>query len=60
MDEGVREVLAGEEAWIVGGAIRDELLDRPVLDLDVACRDPRDAAHRYARRVGGAAFPLSV
>lgn len=59
MDEGVREVLAGEEAWIVGGAIRDELLDRPVLDLDVACRDPRDAAHRYARRVGGAAFPLS-
>ena len=59
MDEHVREVLAGEEAWIVGGAIRDELLGRPVLDLDVACRDPRDAAHRYARRVGGAAFPLS-
>ena len=59
MDEAVREVLAGEEAWIVGGAIRDELLGRPVLDLDVACRDPRDAAHRYARRVGGAAFPLS-
>jgi len=59
MDEGVREVLAGEEAWIVGGAIRDELLGRPVLDLDVACRGPRDAAHRYASRVGGAAFPLS-
>jgi hypothetical protein len=59
MDEAVREVLAGEEAWIVGGAIRDELLGRPVLDLDVACRDPRAAAHRYARRVGGAAFPLS-
>jgi hypothetical protein len=59
MDDGVREVLAGEEAWIVGGAIRDELLGRPVLDLDVACRDPRDAAHRYARRVRGAAFPLS-
>ena len=59
MDECVREVLAGEEAWIVGGAIRDELLGRPVLDLDVACREPKDAAHRYARRVGGAAFPLS-
>jgi len=59
MDEPVREVLAGEEAWIVGGAIRDELLGRPVLDLDVACRDPRSAAHRYASRVGGAAFPLS-
>ena len=59
MDEVVREVLAGEEAWIVGGAIRDQLLGRPVLDVDVACRDPRNAAHRYARRVGGAAFPLS-
>ena len=59
MDEVVREVLAGEEAWIVGGAIRDQLLGRPVLDVDVACRDPRSAAHRYARRVGGAAFPLS-
>ena len=59
MDERVREVLAGEEAWIVGGAIRDELLGRPVLDVDVACRDPRAAAHRYAGRVGGAAFPLS-
>ncbi len=59
MDERVREVLGGEEAWIVGGAIRDQLLGRPVLDLDVACRDPRGAAHRYARRFGGAPFPLS-
>ena len=59
MDERVREVLPGEEAWIVGGAIRDELLGRPVLDLDVACRDPRSAARRFARRFGGASFPLS-
>ncbi|MGH3078902.1 MAG: hypothetical protein ACRDPZ_12065 [Gaiellaceae bacterium] len=59
MDERVREVLAGEEAWVVGGAIRDEFLGRPVLDLDVACREPRDAAYRYARRFGGVAFPLS-
>jgi len=35
------------------------LLGRPVLDLDVACRDPRRAARRYAHRFGGAAFPLS-
>jgi hypothetical protein len=35
------------------------LLDRPVLDLDVACEDPRGAAHRFAQRFGGAAFPLS-
>jgi len=59
MDESVREVLGGEEAWIVGGAVRDRLLDRPVLDLDVACRDPRAAAHRFARRFGGAVFRLS-
>ena len=59
MDERVREVLVGEEAWIVGGAVRDLLLGRPVVDLDVACRDPRDAAHRYAGGFGGVAFPLS-
>jgi tRNA nucleotidyltransferase/poly(A) polymerase len=59
MDERVREVVGGEEAWIVGGAVRDLLLDRPVLDLDVACRDPKETAQRYARRFGGAAFPLS-
>jgi len=59
MDERLREILSGEEAWIVGGAVRDELLLRPVLDLDVACSDPRDAAHRFARRFGGAVFPLS-
>jgi tRNA nucleotidyltransferase/poly(A) polymerase len=59
MDERVREILGDEEAWIVGGAVRDELLGRPVLDLDVACRHPREAAVRYARRFGGAAFPLS-
>ena len=55
----VRELLGGEEAWIVGGAVRDLLLGRPVIDLDVACRDPRDAAHRFARAFGGAVFPLS-
>jgi Poly A polymerase head domain len=59
MDERVREVLGDEEAWIVGGAVRDELLGRPLLDLDVACRDPREAALRYARRFAGVAFPLS-
>jgi hypothetical protein len=59
MDERVREILGDEEAWIVGGAVRDELLGRPLLDLDVACREPREAAVLYARRFGGAAFPLS-
>jgi Poly A polymerase head domain len=58
-DERVRELLAGEEAWIVGGAVRDAFLEKPVLDLDVACRDPRQAARRFADRFGGAPFPLS-
>jgi tRNA nucleotidyltransferase/poly(A) polymerase len=59
MLEHAREVLSGEEAWIVGGAVRDELLGRPLVDLDVACREPEAAARRFARRVGGAPFPLS-
>jgi tRNA nucleotidyltransferase/poly(A) polymerase len=59
MDERVRQVVGDEEAWIVGGAVRDLLLDRPVLDLDIACRDPKEAARLYARRFGGASFPLS-
>ena len=59
MDERVAEMLAGEEAWIVGGAVRDALLGRPIVDVDVACRDPREAARRFARRFGGSPFPLS-
>jgi tRNA nucleotidyltransferase/poly(A) polymerase len=57
--ELVEEILRGEEAWVVGGAIRDELLGRPVIDLDVACRDPEAAARAYARAGGGAPFALS-
>lgn len=59
MDELAREILAGEKAWIVGGAVRDELLGRDVIDLDIACRDPQAAAREYAKRSGGAPFPLS-
>jgi tRNA nucleotidyltransferase/poly(A) polymerase len=60
MDERLAEILSGEDdAWVVGGAVRDRLLLRPVLDIDVACAEPREAAHRFARRFGGAAFPLS-
>jgi len=58
MDERVREVVEGE-AWVVGGGVRDELLGRPIVDLDVACHDPRAAAIAYASRFGGASFPLS-
>ncbi|HWQ24489.1 MAG TPA: hypothetical protein VNK94_10325 [Gaiellaceae bacterium] len=59
MDERVRALLAGEGAWYVGGAVRDALLGRPLVDVDVACPDPRGAARRFARRFGGTAFPLS-
>src|SRR5437868_2808049 len=59
MRELVEELFAGEDAYVVGGAVRDELLGRPLVDLDVALRDPERAARRYARRSGGAPFPLS-
>jgi tRNA nucleotidyltransferase/poly(A) polymerase len=59
MDELAREVLAGEEAWVVGGAVRDELLGRELVDLDIAVRAPERAARAYAKRSGGAPFPLS-
>src|SRR5919202_4456137 len=59
MRELARELFAGEEAWVVGGAVRDELLGRPLVDLDIACREPERAARAYARRSGGAPFPLS-
>jgi len=54
-----RRVLDGEEAWVVGGAVRDELLGRPMVDLDIACAEPEQAARRYARGSEGAPFPLS-
>jgi tRNA nucleotidyltransferase/poly(A) polymerase len=59
MLETAREVLAGEEAWVVGGAVRDELLGRELVDLDIAVRDPERTARAYAKRSGGAPFPLS-
>src|SRR2546430_4092105 len=59
MLETAREVLEGEEAWVVGGAVRDELLGRELVDLDVACREPEAAARAYAKGSGGAPFPLS-
>jgi putative nucleotidyltransferase with HDIG domain len=56
----VRELLAGRPAWLVGGAVRDELLGRATDDVDIALEgDPRDAARTLARATGGAAFRLS-
>ena len=47
-------------AWIVGGALRDQLLGRPVTDVDVAVEgDPQAPARALAAEVGGPVFPLS-
>jgi poly(A) polymerase len=55
-----RAALAGEPAWLVGGALRDRLLGRDTADLDlVVAGDVRAAARRLARGAGGASFPLS-
>src|SRR5918912_1154450 len=55
-----RQVLAGEEAWLVGGAVRDRLLGRATDDVDVALPgDPKRHARAIARATGGAALRLS-
>jgi hypothetical protein len=53
------EALAGADGWLVGGVLRDELLGRPVVDIDVACREPERTARAFTRARGGAPFPLS-
>jgi tRNA nucleotidyltransferase/poly(A) polymerase len=57
--ELIEELFAGEDAWIVGGAVRDHARERPIEDVDVAVRDPERAARRFAGRSGGAPFLLS-
>jgi putative nucleotidyltransferase with HDIG domain len=58
--ELLRAELAGEPAWLVGGAVRDRLLGRETTDLDVAVAgDPRTAAKALGRAASAAAFPLS-
>jgi poly(A) polymerase len=48
------------DAWIVGGALRDELLGRPVTDVDVSVRgDAKAPARALAAEAGGPVFPLS-
>ncbi|RME05865.1 MAG: hypothetical protein D6803_07975, partial [Anaerolineae bacterium] len=50
-----------EEIYLVGGAVRDALLQRASNDLDFVTRDdPQTIARRLADRMGGAYFPLDV
>jgi poly(A) polymerase len=47
-------------SWIVGGALRDELLGREVTDIDIAVeRDPQQAARELAAELRGPVFQLS-
>jgi hypothetical protein len=59
MDDRIRQAVGAEPAWVVGGALRDELLGRELVDVDVACADPELAARLYSRLARGAVFPLS-
>src|SRR5690349_8291982 len=55
-----RATLAGETAWLVGGAVRDHLLGRDTDDVDLAVPgDPKRCAKAIARATKGAAFQLS-
>lgn len=48
------------DAWVVGGAVRDALLGREVLDADLALAgDPAETARAIARQTRGPAFELS-
>jgi putative nucleotidyltransferase with HDIG domain len=59
--KAAREALAGSPAWLVGGAVRDELLGRETADYDVVVAgDPATAARAVARAGSPAAcFALS-
>jgi putative nucleotidyltransferase with HDIG domain len=55
-----REALRDRSAWLVGGAVRDDILGRPTTDLDLAVEgDARSAAKALARAVRGPVFELS-
>ena len=55
-----RSALAGERAWLVGGAVRDRLLGRETDDVDIAVAgDARPYASKLAKATGGALFRLS-
>jgi poly(A) polymerase len=56
-----REALAGRDAWLVGGAVRDAALGREVVDIDVVVADDqRGAARAIGRAAGGPSFELSA
>jgi poly(A) polymerase len=54
------QVVGERPAWLVGGAVRDRLLDRATTDFDVVVDgDPEPLARAAGRGAGGHAFALS-
>lgn len=51
---------AGGRAWLVGGAVRDGLLGRVPLDLDVAVEGPPGTAAAAAAAIGGRGWTRSA
>lgn len=49
-----------QDAWLVGGVVRDALLDRSLEDIDIAVSgDVERASRAIARELGGTPFALS-
>ena len=51
---------AGHQAWVVGGAVRDELLGRDVHDLDIATDAPPETVMSLADSAGLHVVPTGV
>jgi poly(A) polymerase len=50
----------GAEARVVGGAVRNTLIDRPVTDIDIATTARPEDVIRLAERAGLAAYPTGI
>lgn len=50
----------GAEARVVGGAVRNTLLDRPVHEVDIATTAPPEDTMRLARNAGLGAYPTGI
>jgi poly(A) polymerase len=56
----VRDVLRDHDPWLVGGTVRDLLMERPLLDVDLVIPgDAERAARELARAAEAHVFPLS-
>jgi tRNA nucleotidyltransferase/poly(A) polymerase len=50
----------GIHAWIVGGAVRDLLLQRTPCDVDVTCAQPEALARTFAAKLNAHVVPMDV